>query len=126
MLALSVGFTSGIVIRPPGTATPYLQLVRKEGAGTHQHSLPLILILLLFLHMASLWGRSTETGGYSPVRPPDGLSPASVGMLYKGHFLDDLVTASIVNLSVKGFSASMRWWRKAGFSACAVTNIINC
>ncbi len=38
---------------------------------------------------------------FSP--PPDGLSPASVGMLYKGRFLDDLVTASIVNLSVKGY-----------------------
>lgn len=35
--------------------------------------------------------------------PPDGLSPAAVGMLHKGYFIDDLITASIVNLSVKGY-----------------------
>src|SRR5690606_1306814 len=39
---------------------------------------------------------------------------AAVGMLHKGHFLDDLVTASIVNLSVKGFIRIEEVMAKAG------------
>jgi uncharacterized membrane protein YgcG len=35
--------------------------------------------------------------------PPSGLSPASMGMLHKGFFWQDFVTASVVSLASKGF-----------------------
>ncbi len=103
MLTLSVGFTKGVVTQP---AAPQ----PRKLTWFHRNGLALISILwmgLLLFYFVFTW-RKYGVDPPKPVvipqfSPPDGLSPAAVGMLHKGHFLDDLITASIVNLSVKGY-----------------------
>jgi len=103
MLTLSVGFTKGVVTLPPAPQPRKL-------TWFHRNGLALISILwmgMLLFYYVFTW-RKYGVDPPKPVvipqfSPPDGLSPAAVGMLHKGHFLDDLITASIVNLSVKGY-----------------------
>ena len=103
MLTLSVGFTKGIVTQPPEQLPRTFTWFERKGLVL----LSSLFLAFLFAYYFYTWRRY----GVDPPKPvvipqfspPDGLSPASVGMLYKGHYLDDFVTASIVNLSVKGF-----------------------
>lgn len=103
MLTLSVGFTKGVVTQPPEQQPRAFNWFERKGLAL----ISILFLSFLFFYYFDSWRRY----GVDPQKPvvipqfapPDGLSPASVGMLYKGHFLDDLVTASIVNLSVKGF-----------------------
>ena len=103
MLTLSVGFTKGIIKQPPLPQPRIYSWFDKNGLAL----VSILIMLLLLTYYLYTWRRY----GVDPPKPvvipqfspPDGLSPASVGMLYKGHFVDDLVTASIVNLSVKGY-----------------------
>ena len=103
MLTLSVGFTKGAVRQPPSAQPRKFTFFDKYGLAV----ISLIIILSLFIYYSITWRRF----GIDPPKPvaipqfaaPEGLSPAGVGMLYKGRFLDDLITASIVNLSVKGY-----------------------
>jgi len=103
MLTLSVGFTKGIVTQPPEQLPRTFTWFERKGLVL----LSSLFLVFLFAYYIYTWRRY----GVDPQKPvvipqfspPDGLSPASVGMLYKGHYLDDFVTASIVNLSVKGF-----------------------
>lgn len=103
MLTLSVGFTKGIVTQPPEQLPRTFTWFERKGLVL----LSILFLVFLFAYYIYTWRRY----GVDPPKPvvipqfspPDGLSPASVGMLYKGHYLDDFVTASIVNLSVKGF-----------------------
>ena len=103
MLTLSVGFTKGIVTQPPEQLPRTFTWFERKGLVL----LSSLFLVFLFAYYIYTWRRY----GVDPPKPvvipqfspPDGLSPASVGMLYKGHYLDDFVTASIVNLSVKGF-----------------------
>ncbi len=103
MLTLSVGFTKGIVTQPPEQLPRTFTWFERKGLVL----LSILFLVFLFAYNIYTWRRY----GVDPPKPvvipqfspPDGLSPASVGMLYKGHYLDDFVTASIVNLSVKGF-----------------------
>ncbi len=103
MLTLSVGFTKGFVTQPPEQLPRTFTWFERKGLVL----LSSLFLVFLFAYYIYTWRRY----GVDPPKPvvipqfspPDGLSPASVGMLYKGHYLDDFVTASIVNLSVKGF-----------------------
>jgi uncharacterized membrane protein YgcG len=103
MLTLSVGFTKGFVTQPPEHLPRTFTWFERKGLVL----LSSLFLGFLFAYYIYTWRRY----GVDPPKPvvipqfspPDGLSPASVGMLYKGHYLDDFVTASIVNLSVKGF-----------------------
>jgi len=103
MLTLSVGFTKGFVTQPPEQLPRTFTWFERKGLVL----LSILFLVFLFAYYIYTWRRY----GVDPPKPvvipqfspPDGLSPASVGMLYKGHYLDDFVTASIVNLSVKGF-----------------------
>ena len=114
MLTLSVGFTKGVVTQPPAPQPRKL-------TWFHRNGLVLISILwvgLLLFYYVFTW-RKYGVDPPKPVvipqfSPPDGLSPAAVGMLHKGHFLDDLITASIVNLSVKGYIRIEEVMEKAG------------
>ena len=114
MLTLSVGFTQGVVARPPAPQPRKL-------TWFHRNGLVLIGVLwmgLLLFYYVFTW-RKYGVDPPKPVviplfSPPDGLSPAAVGMLHKGHFLDDLITASIVNLSVKGYIRIEEVMEKAG------------
>ena len=103
MLTLSVGFTKGAVRQPPSAQPRKLTFFDKYGLA----GISIIIVILLFFYYIFTW-RKFGIDPPKPVAipqfsPPDGLSPASVGMIYKGRFLDDLITASIVNLSVKGY-----------------------
>lgn len=103
MLTLSVGFTKGIVKQPPVVTPREATMFERNGMVI----IGILWLILLFSYYIFTW-RKFGLDPPKPVvipqfAPPDGLSPAAVGMLYKGHFMDDLVTASIVNLSVKGF-----------------------
>ncbi|NMB05183.1 MAG: DUF2207 domain-containing protein, partial [Bacteroidales bacterium] len=101
MLTLSVGFTKGFVTQPPEQLPRTFTWFERKGLVL----LSSLFLVFLFAYYIYTWRRY----GVDPPKPvvipqfspPDGLSPASVGMLYKGHYLDDFVTASIVNLSVK-------------------------
>ncbi|MDY9918602.1 MAG: DUF2207 domain-containing protein [Proteiniphilum sp.] len=114
MLTLSVGFTKGAVRQPPSVQPRKLTFFDKNGLAV----VSIITVILLFFYYIHTWRRF----GIDPPKPvvipqftpPDGLSPASVGMLYKGWYLDDLVTTSIVNLSVKGYIFIEEVIRKKG------------
>lgn len=113
-LTLSVGFTKGIVTQPPAPKPRKLTWFDRNGLLFIS-----ILIMSVLLFYYVLTWRKYGIDPPKPVvipqfSPPDGLSPAAVGMLYKGHFLDDLVTASIVNLSVKGHIRIEEVMTKAG------------
>lgn len=113
-LTLSVGFTKGIVTQPPAPKPRKLTWFHRNGLFI----ISLIWVAVLLFYYILTWRKH----GIDPPKPvvipqfspPDGLSPAAVGMLHKGHFLDDLVTASIVNLSVKGFIRIEEVMAKAG------------
>ena len=103
MLTVSVGFTKGVVTPPAGVAPGIATWFDKNGLAL----LGGFFTLLLLAYYRVTW-RRYGVDPPTPVAipqfsPPDGLSPAAVGMLHKGRFMDDLVTASIVNLSVKGY-----------------------
>ncbi|MDD4778096.1 MAG: DUF2207 domain-containing protein [Fermentimonas sp.] len=103
MLTVSVGFTKGVVTQPAGFEPKVFTWFDKNGMAL----VSAIFVLLLLVYYRVTWKKY----GVDPPKPvaipqfspPDGLSPAAVGMLHKGYFMDDLITASIVNLSVKGY-----------------------
>lgn len=114
MLTVSVGFPKGVVDLPQGFQPKVFTWFDKNG---------LVVICTIFVLFLLIYYRVTwKKYGVDPPKPvvipqfsaPDGLSPAAVGMLYKGYFLDDLITASIVNLSVKGYIKIEEVFEKKG------------
>lgn len=108
MLTVSIGFTKGVVRQPATQESGFSKPVPTTFFA--KYGLPVvsaILFLLLLAYYFFTWRKY----GIDPPKPvvipqfssPEGLSPASVGMLYKEKYWDDLITSSIVNLAVKGF-----------------------
>lgn len=103
MLTVSVGFTKGVVAQPEWAKPRVLTFFDKNG-------LPIVsavLLLLLLPYYFFTW-RKYGIDPPKPVAipqfsPPEGLSPASIGMLNKEQYNNDLITSSLVNLAVKGF-----------------------
>jgi uncharacterized membrane protein YgcG len=97
-LTIATGFTKGIV-SPPPPPTFYEQFGLLILTG--------ITVFVLLVYYIFTWFKY----GVDPPKPtvipefdpPSGLSPASMGMLHKGYFLGELISASIVNLAVRGF-----------------------
>ncbi|MCX2679096.1 DUF2207 domain-containing protein [Galbibacter sp. EGI 63066] len=97
-LSVAVGFQKGLIPTPPPPT-----FLQKYG--------PLVLcalftLLLLFYYIFTWvnFGKDPEKPTvYPQFIPPDNLSPASVGMLKKGIYNNDLVTASLINLARKGY-----------------------
>ena len=97
-LTVAVGFNKGIVQPPPPPT-----FLERFGA----------LILSGFMSLALLfyYGFTWLKFGVDPPKPtvypqfevPENMSPASVGMLDKQRYHDDLITGSILNLAVKGY-----------------------
>jgi uncharacterized membrane protein YgcG len=97
-LTISAGFTKGVVSPPPppGFWQQYGLLIFSG-----------IIFLILLLYYILTWYKF----GIDPPKPivipefdpPSGISPASLGMIHRGSFQGELISASIVNLAVNGF-----------------------
>lgn len=97
-LSVAVGFGKGIVAAPPppGFWQRYGFQVLTLGMG--------LLLLIYYLATWIKFGIDPPKPTVIPLfDPPSGLSPASVGMVSKGFFWQDFVTASLVSLASKGF-----------------------
>lgn len=97
-LTIAVGFTKGIILPPPPPT-----FLEKYGI-----SITLTLVMLgLLINGYSTWRKY----GVDPVKPtvypqfnvPDNLSPAALGYLKFESFKSSYLTASLVNLAIKGF-----------------------
>lgn len=103
MLTVSVGFSKGIVRQPEPLKPRELTFFDKNGLPI----LSIIALLLLLPYYFFTWRKH----GIDPPKPvaipqfspPEGLSPAAVGMLHKEKYNDDFITGSLVNLAVNGF-----------------------
>lgn len=97
-LTIAVGFQKGIMIPPPPPT-----FLEKYGILIGG----IIIFLGLLLYYYSTWRKY----GVDPDKPtvypqfnvPENLSPASLGYLQDENFKNKFVTASIVNLAVKGY-----------------------
>lgn len=97
-LSIAVGFTPNIVSKPP----PPGWLQRYGG----QLLAGIIGGVLLFYYLFTWikWGIDPPKPTVIPLfSPPENLSPASVAMISKGYYWQDIATAAIVNLATKGF-----------------------
>jgi uncharacterized membrane protein YgcG len=97
-LTISAGFTKGVVSPPPppGFWQQFGLLI-----------FSVIVLFILLLYYSITWYKF----GIDPAKPsvipefdpPSGISPASLGMIHRGAFRGDLISASIVHLAVNGF-----------------------
>ncbi|MGI9526544.1 MAG: DUF2207 domain-containing protein [Weeksellaceae bacterium] len=100
-LTIAVGFEKGVIYQPPPPPPP--SFFEQYGLLL----LSIILIIGLMIYYIITW----SLFGIDPAKPtvyplfdaPHNLSPASVGMLHKERYWGDLITASLVNLGIKGF-----------------------
>ncbi len=100
-LTVAVGFNKGIVNQPPPPPPP--TFLQKYGA--------LILSGLISLALLFYYGFTWLKFGIDPKKPtvipqyevPEQMTPASVGMLDKQRYHNDLITGAILNLAVKGY-----------------------
>lgn len=98
-LTVAVGFKAGVLKEPSGLS---------KWISRNWQSLPLFLagIYLLFFYYNNWkkYGKDPEKPIVIPqFNAPNDLSPASLGYIDKGQFDANLVTANLVDLSVKGF-----------------------
>jgi len=97
-LSVAVGFTKGIVTAPP----PPTEL-QQYGFQLITGLIGLILLTYYFFTWSKYGVDPPKPTVIPQFDPPAGLSPASVGMVSKGFFWQDFVTASVVNLALKGY-----------------------
>lgn len=96
-LTVATGFTKGIILEPVPT------FFQKFG----WHIITALFGGVFLFYYLFTWIKF----GIDPPKPtvfpifesPSGLSPASVGMVHKERYWQELLTASIVNLAVKGY-----------------------
>lgn len=97
-LTIAVGFEKGLFTPPP------------PPGFWEQYGIVIVLLLaavILCIYYIISWRRY----GVDPQKPvifpqfnvPGNLSPASLGYLQKGFYTDNLISAALVNLAVKGF-----------------------
>lgn len=100
-LSVATGFTKGILSEPPPPPPP--TFFQQFG---WQIITAIFGVILLFYYLFT-WIKF----GIDPPKPtvvprfdsPDGLSPASLGLIHKERYWRELLTASIVNLAIKGY-----------------------
>jgi uncharacterized membrane protein YgcG len=98
-LTVAVGFKAGVLKEPSG----FFKWIDRNW-----QSLPLffigIYLLFFYCNNWKKYGRDPEKPVVIPqFNAPNNLSPASLGYIDKGEFDANLVTANLVDLSVKGF-----------------------
>lgn len=100
-LTIAVGFTKGIIAQPPPPPPP--SFFEKFGL--------LIFTFFTFIALGAYYYFTWMKYGIDPPKPtvypqfnvPENLSPASVGIIHYEYFSNKFLTASIVNLAVKGY-----------------------
>lgn len=100
-LTIAVGFTKGVIAQPPPPPPP--SFFERFGL--------LIITLLAFIALGAYYYFTWMKYGVDPPKPtvypqfniPQDLSPASVGMIHYEYFSTRFITASLVNLAVKGY-----------------------
>lgn len=97
-LTVAVGFQKGVVAEPPPPTFFERYALGLVGGG---------ITLLLLLYYFITWfrhGRDPDSPVVIPLfEPPDGLSPASVGMVMNGGADNSLITPAMIALAVKGY-----------------------
>ncbi|MFY1046998.1 DUF2207 domain-containing protein [Chryseobacterium sp. GP-SGM7] len=97
-LTIAVGFKKGIMIPPPPPT--FLEKFGILIAG-------IVIFLVLLIYYYSTWkkyGVDPETPTvYPQFNSPDNLSPASLGYIQSESFKNKYLTASLVNLAIKGY-----------------------
>lgn len=97
-LTLVIGWNPGVVHRPTAV---------EKTVGTMYSNLPLLLPPLVFLGMWRLWRQRGRDPRMAPVmvryEPPQGMTPAELGTLVDGRPDMRDITATIVDLAVRGF-----------------------
>jgi len=96
-LTVAVGFQKGVVAEPP------------PPTFFEQYAVPIIggvITLLLLLYYSVTWfrfGQDPDIPTVIPLfEPPDGISPASAGMVMEDGFENRMITPAMINLAVKG------------------------
>lgn len=97
-LTIAIGFSKDVIPPPPPPG-----FFQKTGAKL----ITLLTFGILLFYYCFTW----LNFGIDPKKPttiplfeqPENLSPASIGMIKKGFYWNDLITASMINLAVKGF-----------------------
>jgi hypothetical protein len=97
-LTVATGFTKGIVsLPPPPTFYEQFGLLIFTGIMT-------LVLLVYYIYTWQKYGVDPPSPTVIPeFNPPSDLSPASMGMLHKGYFWGELISASIVDLAVNGY-----------------------
>jgi uncharacterized membrane protein YgcG len=97
-LTIATGFTKGIVsLPPPPTFIEQFGLLIFTGIMT-------LVLLVYYIYTWQKYGVDPPKPTVIPeFNPPSDLSPASMGMLHKGYFWGELISASIVHLAVNGY-----------------------
>jgi uncharacterized membrane protein YgcG len=97
-LTIATGFTKGIVsLPPPPTFFEQFGLLIFTGIMT-------LVLLVYYIYTWQKYGVDPPKPTVIPeFNPPSDLSPASMGMLHKGYFWGELISASIVHLAVNGY-----------------------
>ena len=97
-LTVAVGFQKGVVAEPPPPSFFERHAMGLVGGG---------ITLLLLLYYFITWfrhGRDPDAPVVIPLfEPPDGLSPASAGMVMNGSADNSLITPAMIALAVKGY-----------------------
>jgi len=97
-LTVAVGFQKGVVAEPPPPTFFERYALGLVGGG---------ITLLLLLYYFITWfrhGRDPDSPVVIPLfEPPDGLSPASAGMVMNGSADNSLITPAMIALAVKGY-----------------------
>ncbi|MFN3999147.1 DUF2207 domain-containing protein [Algoriphagus sp.] len=97
-LSIAVGFSKGVVAPPPPPTE-----FQRVGFQVITGLIGLVLLGYYFFTWLN-YGIDPPKPTVIPLfDPPAGLSPASVGMLSKGYFWQDFITASVVSLAAKRY-----------------------
>lgn len=121
-LTIALGFEKGLVNEPPPPPPPTFL----ESFGLF------ILASILFVFLGGYYFFTWQKHGVDPPKPtvyplyeaPENLSPASLGILHKENYWNDLMTSSIVNLAVKGYLTIEEKTQKALFGLFKNKNFI--
>ncbi|MCS3871240.1 hypothetical protein J3D55_004156 [Chryseobacterium ginsenosidimutans] len=98
-LTVAVGFKAG-VLKEPSTLMKWIK-----------RNWPSFALIIMSFYLLFFYYKNWKKYGKDPEKPvvipqfnaPDNLSPASLGYIDKGKFDANLVTANLVDLSIKGF-----------------------